>query len=82
MGLAVGRTIGLLVLAARARRCVGEGRAAVRDPLVDMHMMRLRGVWTTNLTGFLIGFGMYSSFVLIPQFVETRRRPVTASARP
>ena len=33
--------------------------------------MRLRGVWTTNLTGFLIGFGMYSSFVLIPQFVET-----------
>ena len=36
-----------------------------------MHMMRLRGVWTTNLTGFLIGFGMYSSFVLIPQFVET-----------
>ena len=36
-----------------------------------MQMMRLRGVWTTNLTGFLIGFGMYSSFVLIPQFVET-----------
>jgi len=34
-------------------------------------MMRLRGVWTTNLAGFLIGFGMYSSFVLIPQFVQT-----------
>ena len=48
-------------------------RAELRSPspLVDMQMMRLRGVWTTNLTGFLIGFGMYSSFVLIPQFVET-----------
>ena len=34
-------------------------------------MMQLRGVWTTNLAGFLLGFGMYSSFVLIPQFVET-----------
>ena len=40
-------------------------------PLVDMGMMRLRGVWTTNTTGFLLGFGMYSSFVLIPQFVQT-----------
>ena len=44
------------------------------SPLVDMSMMRLRGVWTTNLSGLLLGFGMYSSFVLIPQFVQT---PVT-----
>jgi EmrB/QacA subfamily drug resistance transporter len=40
-------------------------------PLVDMHVMRLRGVWTTNLAAALIGSGMYSGFVLIPQFVET-----------
>jgi MFS family permease len=33
--------------------------------------MRLRGVWTTNLTGLLIGFGMFGSFILIPQFVQT-----------
>jgi EmrB/QacA subfamily drug resistance transporter len=46
-----------------------ETRSAV--PLVDMRMMRLRGVWTTNLAGFLLGIGMYSSFVLIPQFVQT-----------
>ncbi len=36
-----------------------------------MRMMRLRGVWTTNLAGFLLGVGMYSAFVLIPQFVQT-----------
>lgn len=39
-------------------------------PVVDMRMMRLRGVWTTNLAAFVFGFGMYSSFVLVPEFVE------------
>jgi MFS family permease len=42
-------------------------------PVVDMHMMRLRGVWTTNLAALLFGFGMYSSFVLVPEFVELAR---------
>jgi EmrB/QacA subfamily drug resistance transporter len=40
-------------------------------PLVDMTMMRRRGVWTTNLAAFVFGFGMFSSFVLVPEFVET-----------
>jgi EmrB/QacA subfamily drug resistance transporter len=39
-------------------------------PVVDMRMMRLRGVWTTNLAALVFGFGMYSSFVLVPEFVE------------
>jgi len=42
-----------------------------REPLVDIDLLRLRGVWTTNLTGFLIGYGMFGSFILIPQFVQT-----------
>jgi MFS family permease len=41
-----------------------------REPLVDMRMMRLRGVWTTNLTAILLGAGMFGSFILIPQLVE------------
>ncbi|HEX3453812.1 MAG TPA: MFS transporter, partial [Gaiellaceae bacterium] len=41
------------------------------QPLVDMRMMRIRGVWTTNAVAALLGFGMYSSFILIPDFVET-----------
>jgi MFS family permease len=40
------------------------------QPLVDMRVMRLRGVWTTNLVGFLLGFGMFGSFILVPQLVE------------
>ena len=49
-----------------------ESRSA--QPLVDMRMMRIRGVWTTNAVAALLGFGMYSSFILIPDFVETPSR--------
>jgi EmrB/QacA subfamily drug resistance transporter len=41
-----------------------------REPLVDMTLMRLRGVWTTNLAAFLLGAGMYASFLIIPQFAQ------------
>jgi MFS family permease len=43
-------------------------------PLVDMRMMRIRGVWTTNAVALLLGFGMYASFLLLPEFVETPTR--------
>jgi MFS family permease len=44
------------------------------QPLVDMRMMRIRGVWTTNAVALLLGFGMYASFVVLPEFVETPAR--------
>jgi MFS family permease len=44
-----------------------------REPMVDMGMMRIRSVWTVNAAAFLIGAGMYSSFILVPQFTETVR---------
>jgi EmrB/QacA subfamily drug resistance transporter len=44
------------------------------QPLVDMRMMRIRGVWTTNAVALLLGFGMYASFILLPQYVETPAR--------
>jgi EmrB/QacA subfamily drug resistance transporter len=40
------------------------------EPLVDMTMMRIRGVWTTNLAAFLLGAGMYASFIVFPQFAQ------------
>ena len=65
-GWGSGRTIGLLVACRRAGRgwIRVEQRAAV--PLIDMHMMRLPGVWTTNLVALLVGVGMYASFGFIP----------------
>ena len=64
------KTLGLFVRRRRPRRRLGAGRARTRHPLVDMAMMRLRGVWTTNVATLLVGFGMYSAFVLIPQYVQ------------
>jgi EmrB/QacA subfamily drug resistance transporter len=39
-------------------------------PLTDMRMMKLRGVSTTNAAAFLLGFGMYSAFTVVPEFVQ------------
>jgi MFS family permease len=51
-----------------------RNESASESPLVDMQMMRIRGVWTTNLVGFLIGVGTYASFVLIPEFAQAPAR--------
>jgi MFS family permease len=47
-------------------------RVEVRSevPLIDMTMMRVRGVWTTNTVAFLLGAGMYASFIVFPQFAQ------------
>jgi EmrB/QacA subfamily drug resistance transporter len=69
-GWTSGRTVGMLA----ASLCVAavwvwtESRSDAA--VVDMRMMRLRPVWTTNLAAFVFGFGMFASFVLVPEFVE------------
>jgi EmrB/QacA subfamily drug resistance transporter len=45
----------------------------VREPLIDMRMMRVRAVWTNNLVGFLFGMGMYSVMAFLPQLLQTPR---------
>src|SRR5215472_16114025 len=42
------------------------------NPLVDMAMMRVRGVWTANLVAFLLGAGLYAWFLLLPQLAQLR----------
>jgi MFS family permease len=65
------RTAGLLVAAVLigAAWVVVERRVAA--PLIDLRMMARPAVWTTNLVALLTGFGMYSSFAFIPEFVQT-----------
>ena len=46
-----------------------EARAPV--PMIDMRMMRLRGVWSANAVVAFLGFGMFSSFAFLPQFLQT-----------
>jgi EmrB/QacA subfamily drug resistance transporter len=64
------KTIGLLVLSALVAAVWVRAESRASHPLVDMTMMRLPGVWTTNLAALLLGFGMYSAFILIPQLVQ------------
>ncbi|HTX07536.1 MAG TPA: MFS transporter [Solirubrobacteraceae bacterium] len=67
------RTLGLL--AAGIVVCASWVAVEVhsREPLVDMAMMRIRGVWTTNLVAFLLGAGMYASFIVYPEFAQLPR---------
>jgi EmrB/QacA subfamily drug resistance transporter len=51
---------------------VSENRSD--SPLVDMKMMRIPAVWSTNLAALLFGFGMFAMFVTLPQFTETPAR--------
>jgi EmrB/QacA subfamily drug resistance transporter len=65
------RVIGLLAAAAAMVAVWVRFEARAHEPLVDMAMMRIRGVWTVNAAAFLVGAGMFSSFILIPEFTET-----------
>ena len=42
-----------------------------REPLVDMRMMRLPGVWNTNLAAILLGAAMFGVFAYLARFVQT-----------
>ena len=64
------KTLGLTLLGALF--IVAWIRVEVRseNPLIDMTMMRVRGVWTTNAAAFLLGAGLYASFIVFPQFAQ------------
>jgi EmrB/QacA subfamily drug resistance transporter len=66
--------VGLLV--ASALLCALWVRTEVRSdaPLIDMRMMRLPAVWTTNLVSLLFGVGMYAGYAFLPQFLQTPER--------
>jgi EmrB/QacA subfamily drug resistance transporter len=46
----------------------------VEHPLVDMRILRRRPVLMTNVNAVLVGFAMFSSFLLIPQLAQTPER--------
>ncbi|MFC8427049.1 MFS transporter [Streptomyces sp. NPDC057253] len=45
--------------------------ARSRTPLIDLRVMRLPAVWTTNAAALLFGAGMYSIWSFLPGFVQT-----------
>ena len=61
------RVLGLLVLA--VAWIAVESRSP--QPLIDMRMMRIPVVWTTNLVALLFGVAMYAAFAFLPEFLQT-----------
>lgn len=41
----------------------------IRQPLVDVRLLRRRPILTTNVATLIIGFGMFGTFTLIPLYV-------------
>jgi EmrB/QacA subfamily drug resistance transporter len=68
------KTIGLLLAGILVTGAWIAVETRAKEPLVDMRMMRVRGVWTTNTAAFLLGCGLYASFIVFPQFAQLPKR--------
>jgi MFS family permease len=69
-GWASAHVLGLVALAGVV--AVGWVRAErrARHPFVDLHVLGRGRSWTSHVAALLLGMGLYSGFVLLPQFVQ------------
>jgi MFS family permease len=65
------RILGLFAVGAAGIVAWVRTESRVPVPMIDMQMMRLRGVWTTNAVALGVGFAMFASFGFLPQFLQT-----------
>ncbi|WP_433158138.1 MFS transporter [Kribbella sp. CA-247076] len=70
-GWASARTIAVAVVAVVALTAWLTAEVRSATPLIDLRMMRLPAVWTTNLVALLFGAGWFAIFAFLPQFVQT-----------
>ncbi len=64
------KVLGLIALALVLGIAWVFAELRARTPLIDMKMMRRRGVWTNNLVALLVGVSMYAFFAFLPEFVQ------------
>jgi EmrB/QacA subfamily drug resistance transporter len=70
-GWASPSVVGLLALAALLFAAWVGVELRSTTPLIDMRLMRLPAVWTTNLVALLIGAAMFTTYAFLPVFMET-----------
>jgi predicted MFS family arabinose efflux permease len=70
-GWASGKVVGLLIAAVVLGAVWVWVESRSSQPLIDMRMMRIPTVWTTNLVALLLGVGMYAVFAFLPEFLQT-----------
>ena len=64
------KTVGLLALGVVALVAFVLAELRVAEPLVDMRLMKLRGVWATDLVALILGFAMFGTFLLVPTLLQ------------
>jgi EmrB/QacA subfamily drug resistance transporter len=64
------KTVSLLALGAIALIAFVVVELRVREPLIDMRLMKIRGVWATDLVALILGFAMFGTFLLVPTLLQ------------
>jgi MFS family permease len=67
------RTLALFAAGAAVLAAWVASERRSRVPLVDVRILRRRGVWSANVVAVMLGTAMYTTFVLIPQVVREPR---------
>lgn len=63
--------LGLLAVSAVTAVVWARVETRVADPLVDLRLMRERGVWTANVASLLSGYALMAGGLLFPLLVQT-----------
>ncbi|WP_349865905.1 MFS transporter [Leifsonia sp. WHRI 6310E] len=63
-------TITLLIVGAVALIVFVLVELRVKEPLIDMRLFKVRGVWTANAVALIFGFAMFGTFVLVPTLLQ------------
>jgi EmrB/QacA subfamily drug resistance transporter len=64
------KTIALLALGAVALVVFVLVELRVAEPLIDMRLLKIRGVWSANVVALVFGFAMFGTFVIVPTILQ------------
>ena len=65
------RVLGLFAAAAVTGAAWIRTELRVPVPMIDMHLMRRRGMWTANVVAGAMGFATFAAFGFVPQLLQT-----------
>jgi EmrB/QacA subfamily drug resistance transporter len=64
------RVLGLLAVSVVVGIAWVRSETRAASPLIDMRMMRLKPVWTSNVVTFVIGTNMYATIAFVPELAQ------------
>lgn len=65
-----GKTLSLLIGGGIALIAFVLVELRVAEPLIDVRLFRIRGVWTAHVVALAFGFAMFGTFVLVPTILQ------------